>query len=173
MDKGGKLAAKGKVLEQVVAEAFRDDFFRRGSRRPDAPRTAGREQFGREYVRQFLQRCGEADKHDILATVTALTARAIGEAVHGLSKKQRYRDLFASGGGTRNRTLMAMIRNEVAGLGMEVSTTDAAGVPSQAKEAIAFAVLAYQSWQRQSSNLSGATGAKREVVLGKISYAEK
>ena len=170
MDKGGKLAAKGKVLEHVVAGAMKDGFFRREGRRPDAPRTAGREQFGREYVRQFLQSCGKADKHDIAATATALTARAIGEAVHGLSSKERYHDLFVSGGGTRNRTLMAMIRDEVAGVGMDVSTTDAAGVPSQAKEAIAFAVLAYQSWHRQGGNLPGATGARRGVILGKISY---
>ena len=94
----------------------------------------------------------------------------VADAVRRVAKKNRYHDLFASGGGTRNRTLMAMLRDEAAALGIEVATTDAAGVPSQAKEAIAFAVLAFQSWQRQSSNVPGATGAKREVILGKISY---
>jgi len=63
-----------------------------------------------------------------------------------------------------------MLRAELAKLGIELATTDAAGVPSQAKEALAFAVLAYQSWHGQSSNVPGATGAEREVVLGKISY---
>ena len=66
---------------------------------------------------------------------------------------------------------MEMIRSEVAGLGIEVLPTDAAGVPSQAKEAVAFAVLAYQSWHRKPSNIPGATGADREVILGKVSYA--
>jgi anhydro-N-acetylmuramic acid kinase len=173
-DKAGKLAARGKVLSAVLDAEMKEPFFRRSSRnslRNPCPRTAGREQFGREYVDRFLQRCGSAASHDVLATATALTARSIGEAVRGLAKKDRYHDLFVSGGGTRNLTLMAMIRNEVAGLGIEVSPTDAAGVPSQAKEAIAFAVLAYQSWQRETSNLPGATGASREVILGKLSYA--
>jgi anhydro-N-acetylmuramic acid kinase len=218
MDKGGKLAARGKVLEDVVAEAMKDEFFRRKGRHVDAPRTAGREQFGREYVRQFLQRCGQANKHDVLATATALTAYSIAEAIYhlaydylgpdgrpwmstserrriieanapsnsemdfsdrpklslrGLRRANRpeYDELFVSGGGTRNRTLMAMIRDEVGFLDIRVSTTDAAGVPSQAKEAIAFAVLAYQSWHGECSNLPGATGASREVILGKVSYA--
>jgi anhydro-N-acetylmuramic acid kinase len=117
-----------------------------------------------------LKRCGNAKPHDVLATATALTARSIAMAVRSLSTKDQYRDLFVSGGGTRNLTLMEMIRREVAGLGVEVSLTDAVGVPSQAKEAIAFAVLAYQSWHREPSNLPGATGAGREVILGKVSY---
>jgi anhydro-N-acetylmuramic acid kinase len=169
-DKSGKLAGRGKVLNAVLAAEMKDPFFR-GSFRNPGPRTAGREQFGREYVARFLQRCGSASSHDVLATATALTARSIGEAVRGLAKKDQYHDLFVSGGGTRNLTLMAMIRAELAGLGIEVATTDAAGVPSQAKEAIAFAVLAYQSWHGETSNLPGATGASREVILGKLSYA--
>ncbi len=183
MDKGGMLAARGKVLEHTLAEAMQDEYFKR-----KGPRTAGREQFGREYVQWFLKVCGKARplehsgipsahgngvlgwKHDVLATATALTARSIREAVRRLARKNGYRDLFASGGGTLNRTLMAMLRAELARLGIELATTDAAGVPSQAKEALAFAVLAYQSWHGQSSNVPGATGAEREVVLGKISY---
>jgi len=164
-DDRGKLAAKGSVLPAVLAEQMKNPFFRRrGSR------TAGREDFGREFVAAFLKRCGNAKPHDVLATATALTARSIAMAVRSLSTKDQYRDLFVSGGGTRNLTLMEMIRREVAGLGVEVSLTDAVGVPSQAKEAIAFAVLAYQSWHREPSNLPGATGAGREVILGKVSY---
>lgn len=166
MDEGGKLAAKGHVLGAVLKERMRLPFFRR-----KGPRTAGREEFGREYVLDFLEHCGRADNHDILATATALTAHSIGQAIRTLSKSDRYRDLFVSGGGTCNLTLMDMIRSEVAELGMEVLPTDALGVPSQAKEAIAFAVLAYQSWHREPSNLPAATGASREVILGKVSYA--
>jgi len=165
-DDKGKLAARGNVLGSVLAERLKHPFFRR-----QGPRTAGREEFGREYMEDFLKQCGGADKHDVLATATALTARSIGVAVRGLSKKDRYHDLFVSGGGTRNLTLMKMIRREVAQLGLEVLPTDAAGVPSQAKEAVAFAVLAYQTWHRQASNIPGATGAGREVILGKVSYA--
>jgi anhydro-N-acetylmuramic acid kinase len=169
-DKGGMLAAKGSVLGSVLDGEMKAPFFRNFSRKP-GPRTAGREQFGREYVGQFLQRCEGADRHDVLATATALTARSIGQAIRGLAEKDRYHDLFVSGGGTRNRTLMAMIRREAAELGIEVATTEAAGVPSQAKEAIAFALLAYQSWHGETSNLPGATGAGRAAILGKLSYA--
>jgi anhydro-N-acetylmuramic acid kinase len=165
-DDEGRLAAKGQVLETVLAERMENPFFKR-----QGPRTAGREEFGREYVVEFLRQCGTADKHDVLATATALTARSIGQAVRDLSRENRYHDLFVSGGGTRNLTLMEMIRQETAALGMDVMTTDAAGVPSQAKEAIAFAVLAYQTWHRDTANVPGATGAGREVVLGKVSYA--
>jgi anhydro-N-acetylmuramic acid kinase len=168
-DKAGKFASKGSVVEAVLDAEMKAPFFR--SLRKPGPRTAGREQFGREFVSQFLQRCGAANGHDVLATATALTARSIGEAIRGLAKKDKYHDLFVSGGGTRNRTLMAMLRSEVEGLDIAVAMTDAAGVPSQAKEAIAFAVLAYQSWQGEPSNIPGATGAGRAVILGKLSYA--
>lgn len=164
-DSGGKLAAQGKVLDAVLARQMENEFFRR-----KGPRTAGREEFGAEYVRNFLKQCGGADRHDVLATATALTARSIGDAVRGLAKQNLYHDMFVSGGGTRNRTLMTMIRSEVSSLGAEVQTSDAAGVPSQAKEAIAFAVLAYQSWHREPANVPGATGASREAILGKVSY---
>jgi anhydro-N-acetylmuramic acid kinase len=164
-DDRGKLAAKGVVLSDVLAQQLKLPFFHL-----KGPRTAGREEFGREYVERFLKQCGRATKHDILATATALTARSIGDAVRKLSKRDCYHDLFVSGGGTRNLTLMQMIRAEVAALDMLVLPTDAAGVPSQAKEAIAFALLAYQTWNRRASNLPKATGAKRKAILGKVSY---
>lgn len=165
-DDGGKLAARGRVLHTVLDEQMKHPFFSQ-----KGPRTAGREEFGREFVSAFLTQCGQTDNYDILATATALTARSIARAVRVLSKKNRYHDLFVSGGGTRNLTLMNMISDEVADLGLSVLHTDAAGIPSQAKEAIAFAVLAYQTWQHKTSNIPGATGASREVILGKVSYA--
>jgi anhydro-N-acetylmuramic acid kinase len=165
-DDKGKLAAQGSVLTTVLAKQMKNPFFHR-----TGPRTAGREEFGRDYVRDFLTLCGQAKKHDILATATALTARSIATAIRGLSKSDLYHDLFISGGGTRNRTLMEMIRNEVTPMGLDVSLTDAAGIPSQAKESVAFAMLAYQTWHREPSNVPGATGASREVILGKVSYA--
>lgn len=166
-DRAGRLAAKGKVLEPVLKDAMRHPFFaRRG------PRTAGREQFGAEYVREFVQRCNKAEKHDVLATATALTARSIGEAVRRLAKENRYHEMFVSGGGTKNRTLMRLLGAELAAMEIELLTSDAAGVPSQAKEAIAFAVLAYQTWNGEPSNVPGATGAKRAAVLGKVSFVE-
>jgi anhydro-N-acetylmuramic acid kinase len=164
-DDEGKFAAKGVILPAVLDELMKHPFFRRRG-----PRTAGREEFGREYVSHFLTLCGSAGPHDILATATALTARSIAAAVRTLAKQHRYHDFFVSGGGTRNLTLMKMIQCQLDPLGIVVQPTDAAGVPSQAKEAIAFALLAYQTWHRLPSNIPGATGARREAILGKVSY---
>lgn len=164
-DDRGRLAAKGHVLHDVLDRQLALPYFQR-----TGPRTAGREEFGREYLREFLRGCGDADKHDILATATALTACSIADVARRLALQDHYDDLFVSGGGTRNLTLMRMLREQVSELGLTVQTTDAAGLPSQAKEAIAFAVLAYQTWHRKPANVPRATGAQREAILGKVSY---
>jgi anhydro-N-acetylmuramic acid kinase len=169
-DRNGKLAARGQPIEDVLQKLLRLAFFRQ-----KPPKTAGREQFGREFVRDFLRLCGSAGKHDILATATALTARSIAAAVRAfalpLSLKQRpFGEIVASGGGTKNTTLMAMLREELAPLGLRLRTSDQLGLPSQSKEAAAFALLAYETWHRRPSNIPSATGAKGPAVLGKISY---
>jgi anhydro-N-acetylmuramic acid kinase len=78
--------------------------------------------------------------------------------------------MIVSGGGTKNATLMRMLREEMASLRMRVRTSNDFGLPSEAKEAVAFAVLAYQTWRKLPSNVPSATGAKQNVVLGKVSY---
>ncbi len=174
-DRNGRLAARGEPIERVLRELLRHSFFRQ-----KPPKTAGREQFGREFVRELLRLCRRADHNDIIATATALTARSIGVAVRrfvvplletGDVKPARFREFVASGGGTKNTTLMRMIREELAPLKMRVRTTDDYGLPSEAKEATAFALLAYQTWRRLPSNVPSATGAERPAILGKVSYA--
>jgi len=171
-DRGGKLAAGGKVIERIVKTLLRDRFFRLAP-----PKTAGREQFGREFLAGLLELCAANDKHDVIATATALTALSIGIAVRTyvlpLERPGRggFRELIASGGGTRNSTLMRMLADDLSQLKITVRTSDDFGLPSEAKEAVAFALLAYQTWHRQPSNVPSATGAKRPAILGKISYA--
>jgi len=174
-DRNGRLAARGEPIERVLRELLRNPFFRQ-----KPPKTAGREQFGREFVRELLRLCRRADRNDVIATATALTARSIGVAVRrfvlplleaGDLKRARFREFVVSGGGTKNATLMRMIREELAPLKMRVRTTDDFGLPSEAKEATAFALLAYQTWRRLPSNVPAATGAERPTILGKISYA--
>ena len=167
-DRDGKVAAAGQVDEGVIARLMGEPFFRR---RP--PRTAGREEFGRDYVARFLRLCRGAAKTRIVATATALTARSIADAVQRfvLPLQMDYRELIVSGGGTKNPTLLAMLRGELAPLGIELRSSNEFGIPSQAKEAVAFALLAYETWHRRPSNLPSATGARRAAVLGKISYA--
>ena len=81
-----------------------------------------------------------------------------------------YSDYIVSGGGAKNRLLMRMLAEETSRLGLKLRSSDDFGVPSQAKEAVAFALLAYQTWHRQPGNIPAATGAERPAILGKISY---
>ena len=169
-DRDGKIAASGEARIDTVTKLLKAPFFRQ---RP--PRTAGREEFGRQYVSRFLQITRGASKADTVAvaTATALTARSIADAIRRfvLPKQKSYRDLIVSGGGAKNPTLMAMLRAELAPLRIELRTSDDFGIPAEAKEAVAFAVLAHETWHRRPSNVPAATGAKHPAILGKISYA--
>jgi anhydro-N-acetylmuramic acid kinase len=167
-DRDGEVAASGQVLQSVIEQLMRAQFFRQ-----QPPRTAGREEFGREYVSRFLRLFPGARKADVVATATALTARSIADAVRRFValKRGSYRELIVSGGGAKNPTLMAMLRNELSPLEMDLRFSDDFGIPTEAKEAVAFAVLAHETWHRRPSSVPSATGAKRAAVLGKISYA--
>jgi len=164
-DRDGALAGRGKINDRLLAELLRQRFFRH-----PPPKTAGREQFGREFTADFLRRCRGMSGHDALATATALTAGSIAASVQAIAQGARFHDFFVSGGGAKNKTLIRMLGDRLAPLGMRISTTDEHGLPSEAKEAAAFAVLAYQTWQRQASNVPSATGAGRPAILGKVSY---
>jgi anhydro-N-acetylmuramic acid kinase len=167
-DRDGRIAASGAVLEHVLAGALRMPFFHR-----KPPKTAGREEFGREFVRQFVKSCGRTDKRNIVATATALTAHSIAEALRRFVLKRRghFTEYVVSGGGANNPTLLAMLANELQPLGVTIRSSDEFGLPSEAKEAAAFALMAFETWNRRPSNVPSATGAKRPAVLGKISYA--
>ena len=165
-DRNGSIAARGKVLTPAIAALLKNPFFRR-----EPPKTAGREQFGREFVKKFLSVCGRAQKEDIVATATALTAVSIGLAIRKFVPgftEGAFHDFIVSGGGSRNKTLMQMLKQSLPDL--KVQTTDEHGLPSEAKEAAAFAVMAYQTWHKLPSNVPSATGAEYPAVLGKISY---
>ena len=166
-DRDGHIAASGNALNEVIQVMLRDDFFRR-----KPPKTAGREEFGREFVTRFLQRCGRATKANVVATATALTAQSIAAAISRFVLScGTYTELIASGGGTKNATLMAMLANSLRPMGIELRSCDEFGLPAEAKEAVAFAVLAYETWQHRPSTIPSATGAQRPALLGKISYA--
>jgi anhydro-N-acetylmuramic acid kinase len=165
-DRNGAIAARGQVLEPVIARMLRAPYF---GQKP--PKTAGREEYGRQYAQAFFKLCGRAAQPDVIATATALTARSISQAItRFVLPRCQFHDYIVSGGGTQNRTLMRMLSDEMSALGLKVKHTDNFGIPSQAKEAVAFAILAYQTWHRRPGNIPSATGAKRPAVLGKISY---
>jgi anhydro-N-acetylmuramic acid kinase len=159
------------VLEPVVRQVLQQRFFR-----TKPPKTAGREEFGREFAHVFLHRCSCGEKQDVVATATALTAHSIADAVRRFVIRKpgagtAFQEMIVSGGGVRNRTLMKMLAASLSPFGIRLRLTDKFGLPSEAKEAMAFAVLAYETWNRRPSNVPSATGAKRPAILGKISYA--
>jgi anhydro-N-acetylmuramic acid kinase len=170
-DRGGKIAASGQVLEPVLRQILRHKFFQ-----AQPPKTAGREEFGREFLLEFLRRCGRARKQDVVATATALTARSIAAAIQRFviptaKPSHFFREMILSGGGARNATLVAMLAGQLAPFAMRLRLSDEFGLPSEAKEAVAFALLAHQTWRHRPSNLPSATGATRPAILGKITYA--
>jgi anhydro-N-acetylmuramic acid kinase len=167
-DRDGRIAASGTVLDPVVSDLLRLPFFRR-----KPPKTAGREEFGREFAQRFLKLCERASKRDVVATATALTARSIADAMRlfVLPRRGKFREFVVSGGGASNPTLLAMLANELRPLHLTIRASDEFGLPSEAKEAAAFALMAYETWNHRPSNIPSATGAKRPAILGKISYA--
>jgi len=170
-DRNGALAARGTVIESVLKDALRHPYFKL---RP--PKTAGREQFGQAYAAEFLAGCLAQSKNpdDALATATALTAETIARSYASEvepSMKSRAVDFIVSGGGARNRTLMKMLAARLQPHGCVLRDSDAFGLPAEAKEAAAFALLAWCTWHRLPGNVPSATGAKRTAILGQVTYA--
>ncbi len=176
-DRGGAVAASGKVLPGALRRALANSFF---AAKP--PKSAGREQFGDKFVRRFIALCGDVPRADIIATATALTSASIVQAVLKNVRDIHSFDRFiVAGGGTNNLTLMRWLAAELEVAGssaaknmrrsrLRVCSSEEFGLPAAAKEAAAFAILAYETWQRRPGNVRSATGARRPVVLGKIAY---
>jgi anhydro-N-acetylmuramic acid kinase len=173
-DRNGRIAARGTVIEPVLTAALKEKFFRQ-----PPPKSAGREQFGATYAEKFLAACLRYSKppEDAIATAMALTVDSILNAVHrwarpliNVPSKSLPIDFIAAGGGTRNIALCSALREGLAPLGCNFTTTDALALPSEAKEAAAFALLAYQTWHHRPGNVPSATGATRPALLGQITY---
>jgi len=162
-DTSGKLARKGKVDERLLARLMRHRFLKR---RP--PKTTGRRAFGKAFSEDLYAsaRRKGASPRDILATVTAFSARSIALAYEWFLAGMPD-EVVLSGGGAHNRTLVSMLTAELPEK-TKVLTSDAFGIPVDAKEAVAFAILARETIRGAAGNVPSATGAKRPVILGKI-----
>jgi len=159
------------LLEKVLAQELRNPYF---ALKP--PRTAGREQFGREYAARFLAACRRQSvrREDALATATALTAATIARSYSRFVAKRMDGsrvDFVVSGGGARNRTLMAMLAKRLETFGCDLAASEEFGLPAEAKEAAAFALLAWMTWHHLPGNVPAATGASRGAILGQVTYA--
>ena len=164
MDRDGRMAARGAVNAQLLAELLRHRYFAR-----EPPKSTGREEFGQAFVDQLMKRAAalKLPDADIVATVTELTARSITQACRRLViPLGPVQQLIVTGGGAQNPTLMALLARELPEL--EVMRAADVGVNGDALEAIAFAVLGYEMLHGRPGNLPSVTGARAPAVLGKL-----
>ncbi len=154
-DRGGKIAARGRMNKALLKELMADRYYRR-----KPPKSAGREQYGTAFVERL--RATGLPIEDLVTTATVLTAATISLAVRPFGPA----DLIVSGGGVHNPQIMAHLAGFLPEATIAISTDY--GINADAKEAIAFAVLAYETWRGRPSNLPSATGAGSAVVLGDV-----
>jgi anhydro-N-acetylmuramic acid kinase len=172
-DEGGNTAARGTFHGIGIFDSYTN---------APPPKSYGREQFGSEFANKFIAGLKSTErtklkKADIVATATWLTPMMIALAIERFciphlnahAPQIRTTELIAAGGGTRNAFLMGLLEEKLDGLQIKLSTTDSLGIPAQAKEAVAFALLAWLTWNGLPGNIPAATGANRPVVLGKVS----
>ncbi len=163
-DRGARMARRGRMVPALLSELLADPFFRK-----NPPKSAGREQFGDEFADRALRwtKRSTVSIEDVLYTVTVLTAVTIAKAVRKwVAPCMPVDDLIISGGGAHNPLLMERLR---AGFtGVNIFSSGQFGVPEDAKEAFAFALLAYETFHGRPSNLPRATGARKSAVLGKL-----
>jgi anhydro-N-acetylmuramic acid kinase len=161
-DRGGALAARGRVDDTLLRELLSDPYF---SQTP--PKSTGRERFGTQFLRAHPN-IDALTNEDALATLVELTAASVAQAIASLPL--HHPRVIVSGGGARNLALLARLRARLAG--SRVETSDVMGISADAKEALAFAVLGYETLRERAGNLPRATGAKRHVPLGAIAPHE-
>lgn len=167
-DEDGALSALGEVDEGLLARLMAHEFLRL-----PPPKTTGRELFGADFARGLIEAYDQARLMDLVTTLVHFTARSIGQAIreHVLPRVAApVRELVLSGGGVHNKTLWRALEADVAQDGIALRRFDDLGLGfgADAKEAVAFAILANETVQGRPSNLPAATGARRPAVLGKL-----
>ena len=159
MDRDGALAAHGRVDETVLGTMLQDQYFTQ-----PFPKSTGREHFGEPFLARCRDGLGALSDADGAATLTELTARTVAQAIAATGFHAPR--AIVSGGGTLNPSLLRRLAHNAPHARIE--TSDRHGIPSDAKEAIAFAILAYETLRGRSANVPAATGATRATVLGAI-----
>jgi anhydro-N-acetylmuramic acid kinase len=158
-DQDGRLAAAGAVHAELLAAMLADEYFAM-----PPPKTTGRERFGAQFLVRYDRELSRLSLEDGAATLTELTAASVADAIAraGLTSAR----IIVSGGGAHNATLLARLAARLQPA--RVETSDAMGMPVDAKEAIAFAVLGYETLRGRPGNVPAATGARHSAVLGAI-----
>jgi anhydro-N-acetylmuramic acid kinase len=166
-DKGARLAQQGRSIPALVDELMHDPYLKLAP-----PKSTGREYYGHAYLENILRlgRRYKTKPNDLIRAATIFTALSIVDALNRfVLPKTKIHQLIVSGGGTRNPLILAQVAAALPQI--EIVRSPQLGVPEDAKEAFAFAILAYETFHGRPSNLPSATGARRPAILGKISYA--
>jgi anhydro-N-acetylmuramic acid kinase len=164
-DTDGAIAAEGQIDQQLLSSLLAHPYLQL-----PPPKTTGRELFGAQFGAALWQAAQQRGMRpiDLVATLTAFTAHSIAEAYRRFLPRMPD-EVIISGGGVHNTTLMEQLRELLPET--QLFSSEDLGLPSDAKEAVAFALLAYETWHRRPSNYPPATGAKRSVILGDITFA--
>ena len=166
-DKNASLAQKGRAIPALLDELLRDPYLKLAP-----PKSTGREYYGAVYVKKLLAlgKKYRAKPNDLIRSATFFTALSIVDALNRfVLPKHKIQPLIVSGGGAQNPLLLAQLSAALPNT--DVITSDEINVPTDAKESLAFALLAYETLHRRPSNIPSATGARGPAILGKISYA--
>lgn len=170
-DAGGETAAKGRVCNALLDILKEEPYYRQ-----PLPKTTGREHFGVQYTEKILSWWKEnpIPVEDLLATVTDLTAYSIADAYERyVLPKYRASEIIVGGGGSYNATLLRFMKERFAPHGVAVRTQEDLGLSSDAKEAVAFALMADCCMRGKANTLPSVTGADHPAVMGKISQPYK
>lgn len=170
-DAGGETAAKGRVCNALLDILKEEPYYRQ-----PLPKTTGREHFGVQYTEKILSWWKEnpIPVEDLLATVTDLTAYSIVDAYERyVLPKYRASEIIVGGGGSYNATLLRFMKERFAPHGVAVRTQEDLGLSSDAKEAVAFALMADCCMRGKANTLPSVTGAEHPAVMGKISQPYK
>jgi len=167
LDKDARLARSGRPIAALLDELMRDPYLKLAP-----PKSTGREYYGQAYVKKILAlgKKHRAKPADLIRAATIFTALSVVDALNRfVLPKTKIHQLIVSGGGAKNPLVVAQLS---AALGrIEIIPSSRFGIPGDAKEAFAFALLAYETFHHRPSNLPSATGAHAPAILGKISYA--
>jgi anhydro-N-acetylmuramic acid kinase len=166
-DKNARLAISGHSLPALLDELMRDPYLKLAP-----PKSTGRENYGHACVQKVLAlgRRYRAKPADLIRAATIFTALSVVDALNRfVLPKTKIRQLIVSGGGAHNPLILAQLSAALPGI--DVFLSSRLGIPVDAKEAFAFALLAYETFHQRPANIPSATGARRPAILGKISYA--
>ncbi|RJP59459.1 MAG: anhydro-N-acetylmuramic acid kinase [Deltaproteobacteria bacterium] len=162
-DADGRWAERGNLNHDLLDKLMTHSYFKL-----TPPKSTGVETFGKNLVKELIADNPNIASEDMLATLTCFTAKSIHRAYQDfILPRYSINHIILSGGGSRNSHLFSLLRGFFKD--MPIITIDEFGIPSNAKEAVCFAILGNETIMGISSNLPSATGAKRSVVLGKIS----